>query len=237
MKKTKTVAQKRYQQKKARKHKVLVAARKASAPKNKDKAGTLGGEGDVEGGSEDDSDESEDGKKGEDVVMEITEEPVAGPSITKVKFALPPTEAGDEELDPVAEKERRKREKREKRANRHLAKPDSDITPLVDSVTPTEAAEIVSVEEAIDPAIRSPTPPLLEAFPLPTLPPAPKASVLSRQGLPAGLENATFVDQDDRISLDSFVKTDGTTYLSDGIKTRLGTMGISDFFAGMLFTC
>jgi ATP-dependent RNA helicase DDX51/DBP6 len=219
---------------------VLVAARKASAPKikDKDREGTLNdNEGSSESGDEETQALAERAPNAEAVSVagaeSKTEMMVAGPSKPKVKFDIAPQAGKEAEVNEVADKERRKREKREKRANRHLAKAEPADAEPANQITVDEPEEIsITVEDPVEPAQRSLTPPLLEAFPLPTLAPAPKASVLSRQGLPAGLENATFVDQDTRIPVASFARADGKAYLSDGMKTRLTSMGISDFFAG-----
>lgn len=91
-------------------------------------------------------------------------------------------------------------------------------------------------ETASDDSLRSlsGSPPPLEAFPLPTSAPAPDPSLLSRQGLPTGLNDATFIPQDLRLSVDSLEVTKaGRTIpaLSDRMKARLSELGISEFFA------
>jgi ATP-dependent RNA helicase DDX51/DBP6 len=78
------------------------------------------------------------------------------------------------------------------------------------------------------------SPPPLEAFPLPTSAPAPDPSILSRQGLPTGVNDATFIPQDLRLAV-----TDLKTIrlhievpaLSDHMKSRLTELDITDFFA------
>lgn len=89
--------------------------------------------------------------------------------------------------------------------------------------------------------VRSPSPPPLQAFPLPRSAPAPDAAVLARQGLPAGLEDAVFIDQDLRVKVDELEipKTFGKdSALSERMKGRLKDIGIDDFFAGALtMTC
>lgn len=230
MRQTKTAAKQRYLKKKARKHKVLVAARKASAPKHKQAVSTHDGSGD-EGTGPDSGDEGGEGK------LEVVD--LAGPSKPRVRIVLPPKdgEQAEDEEDAAAARERKKAEKREKRANRHK----EPTAPVAEATEPAETTEMeVDGEEEADgpdPALRSPTPPMLEPFPLPTSAPAPKASVLNRQGLPAGLENATFVDQDTKAPIEGFVKPDGKPYLSERMKGRLGAMGLTDFFAGTLLHC
>ncbi|BEI90546.1 uncharacterized protein CcaverHIS019_0306160 [Cutaneotrichosporon cavernicola] len=68
------------------------------------------------------------------------------------------------------------------------------------------------------------SPPPLEPFPLPRLAPAPAADVLSRQGLPTGLADASFIDQSLRMAL-------GDVALSERITKRLTELGVEDFFA------
>jgi ATP-dependent RNA helicase DDX51/DBP6 len=68
------------------------------------------------------------------------------------------------------------------------------------------------------------SPPPLEPFPLPRMAPAPAADVLSRQGLPSGLADASFVDQSLRMALSD-------VELSERTSKRLGELGVEDFFA------
>jgi ATP-dependent RNA helicase DDX51/DBP6 len=80
---------------------------------------------------------------------------------------------------------------------------------------------------------RSPSPPPLEAFPLPRMAPAPSDAVLSRQGLPQGLADATFIEQSERLGVSSLASSlgAGSAGLSERTQTRLTELGVSDFFA------
>ncbi|OCF45515.1 ATP-dependent RNA helicase DDX51/DBP6 [Kwoniella heveanensis CBS 569] len=85
----------------------------------------------------------------------------------------------------------------------------------------------------------SSSPPPLEAFPLPRLAPAPDAAVLARQGLPQGLQDAEFIDQNLRVRVDELeipaaelTSAGGeNTVLSDRMKRRLKETGVEEFFA------
>lgn len=72
---------------------------------------------------------------------------------------------------------------------------------------------------------RMSSPPALEPFPLPRLAPAPDAAVLLRQGMPTGLQDATFVDQDTRHGLDAL------SGLSERTQKRLAEIGVEELFA------
>ena len=89
--------------------------------------------------------------------------------------------------------------------------------------------------ETID---RPSSPPLLEAFPLPTSAPAPDPSLLSRQGLPAGLEHAQLVDQDLRIPIDDVeftINRQRQKGVGERMARRLKEAGVTEFFAGTLW--
>jgi ATP-dependent RNA helicase DDX51/DBP6 len=78
------------------------------------------------------------------------------------------------------------------------------------------------------------SPPPLEAFPLPTSAPAPDPSILSRQGLPTGVNDATFIPQDLRLAvadLTTIKLRKEVPALSDHMKSRLSELDITDFFA------
>ncbi|GMK56688.1 hypothetical protein CspeluHIS016_0305280 [Cutaneotrichosporon spelunceum] len=66
------------------------------------------------------------------------------------------------------------------------------------------------------------SPPPLEPFPLPRPAPAPDAAILSRQGLPSGLSDATLIDQSLREPLSG---------LSERTTQRLAELGVEDLFA------
>lgn len=96
----------------------------------------------------------------------------------------------------------------------------------------TEQAE-ADVKDRND---KSQTPPPLMAFPLPTSAPAPDPKILSRQGLPSGLEDAVFIDQSLRLPLEtlSFGLSEGSSKgLSEHMTKRLKEIGVDDLFAGM----
>lgn len=82
--------------------------------------------------------------------------------------------------------------------------------------------------------VRSPTPPPLVPFPLPQSAPAPDTSVLARQGLPKGLEDATFIDQSLRIEIEGLQVEGQDQVLSVNMRRRLKDIGVEDFFAGRL---
>lgn len=80
------------------------------------------------------------------------------------------------------------------------------------------------------------SPPPLEPFPLPRMAPAPDAAVLSRQGMPTGLQDATFIDQDLRMGLDTLsadlkAATPSGPGLSERTQKRLAEIGVEDLFA------
>lgn len=149
--------------------------------------------------------------------------------------------AGGEINDAVSEedeRERRRREKKEKRANRdrtwkknHVSSEDGQIG---DQEAPDDrigGGETIEQDLMTSPA----SPPPLEAFPLPRPAPAPDPRILARQGLPVGLTDATFVDQELRIPIYDI------EYASQGVKEkgmsermgkRLAEIGVEDFFAG-----
>ncbi|KLT45931.1 DEAD-domain-containing protein [Cutaneotrichosporon oleaginosum] len=68
------------------------------------------------------------------------------------------------------------------------------------------------------------SPPPLEPFPLPRMAPAPAPDLLSRQGLPSGLADATFVDQAARAPLSDVP-------LSERTARRLADLGVDALFA------
>ncbi|WVR08741.1 hypothetical protein IAU60_005799 [Kwoniella sp. DSM 27419] len=226
-KKVKSEAQKNREKKKLKKRRKLEQAKKAAAPKNKE-------------WKPDPVVEALRRAEGEDV-----------PS-------LPDVESGDDAkglaTEAELEKEKRRKEKREKREKRErkekrrlereaaAAKPevtagDGDDTAAGDVVM-SDGSEASDDDDEpvpdVEDANTKDSPPPLEAFPLPRMAPAPDAAVLARQGLPSGLEDATFIDQNLRIPLDELdvPSVAGEKHdLSARMKRRLKEMGVEDFFA------
>jgi ATP-dependent RNA helicase DDX51/DBP6 len=79
----------------------------------------------------------------------------------------------------------------------------------------------------------SPSPPPLQPFPLPRMAPAPSDTVLSRQGLPTGLADATFIEQDARLGVSDLAESlsAGSAGLSERTQKRLADLGVTDLFA------
>lgn len=265
----KSEKQKQYLLKKAKKHRTLVKARKAAAPKNKDwkpEDETVNGGGAV----------SDEEKAIKDTSLSDGNA-IAGPSTpppstkkskksTKDRVEVVP-DAEDEEEEERLAKEKRKQEKREKREQRdrtakrqkkqklketfaekedekgkgkeraevdekELVEEEDTATQIAtigndDSDQSDEAAVETQTQRAESDPIAEPYRHTLEAFPLPTPAPPPDPRLLSRQGLPVGLENATFIDQDLRSPLD-----DPSAGVSERMRKNLASMGIKDYFAG-----
>ena len=159
-----------------------------------------------------------------------------------------------DEADEAAERQRRKLEKREKRANRDKSEKKEkkekkkegkeghgEDTPFENGET-SVAVDAKQDKDPVDDLAAIPeddriTPPPLEAFPLPIPAPAPDPAILSRQGLPAGLEHATFIDQELKVPIsDLEVHYPGHVEkgLGEQMEKRLLDMGIRDLFAGRL---
>lgn len=151
----------------------------------------------------------------------------------------------------LGDKEKKQKEKREKRERRQRkeerkARREVAITKMGIDMRPAEgtmaAEEIPGPEQAEEPEenksapslVRSPTPPPLVPFPLPRSAPAPDTSVLARQGLPKGLEDATFIDQSLRIEIEGLHVEGQDQVLSVNMRRRLKDIGVEDFFAGRL---
>lgn len=260
---------------KAKKHRKLKAAKKASTPKNKNAKVPREEE---EDGAEDD--------KGEDVKMDgnaeagpssprpsATQEIVQNGGVKEKKKSK--KDKGKAKAEPVAEaaedviipggandedtaKEQRRAEKRAKREARHLKREqeaaeeaerqrelpqllstqpadDSDLDSEDDN-EPEDIGSDSDLDEVDSDDLRSlsGSPPPLEAFPLPTSAPAPDPSILSRQGLPTGVNDATFIPQDLRLAVNDLTTTKlnkEVPALSDHMKSRLTELDITDFFA------
>lgn len=170
-----------------------------------------------------------------------------------------PGGANDEE----SAKEQRKVEKRAKREARHLKRAqeaaaleererDRPLPQLLSTQPANDSdsdddndneddgslnGDLDSDMDSIDDSIArslSGSPPPLEAFPLPTSAPAPDPSILSRQGLPAGITDATFIPQDLKLAIDDLrVNRLGKVEpgLSEHMKARLAELDITEFFA------
>lgn len=171
-----------------------------------------------------------------------------------VEDVVVPGGANDEEATRLLRKQE-KRAKREARKSRREAEEKAAEDRAVPQLLSTQPGNVSDSDEDDEPDLDdtdldsigdgdetasddlrslSGSPPPLEAFPLPTSAPAPDPSLLSRQGLPTGLNDATFIPQDLRLSVDSLTVTKaGRTIpaLSDRMKARLTELGIKDFFA------
>ena len=288
----KTVAKKRYLAKKARRHKVLSKAKKASAPKNK------AWDPSTQPLTDDTSvpviPAPTKGESGANAEAGPSRIPLSSPQ------SPPPPAAGDKKrkrkgkdaedvppetllFDEAAERERRKQEKRAKRATRDhdekkrkkeekarlRAAPVTADTEEMEkgetSVLVEEGAKHTSslpqngddgveeesedeegseVEDNVEGENEQPTtndkvddkasPPPLMAFPLPTPAAAPDPKLLSRQGLPENLANATLIDQNMRVGLEDMkaLYPNGEQGIDEKTITHLKEMGINDFFAG-----
>lgn len=142
-------------------------------------------------------------------------------------------------LKAVKEAEEKAKRKQEAQANGEAAQPESDAEsseesedePMEEDGEPSDQSEDEDEKEPADipdlPHQRSPSPGL-EPFPLPRMAPAPAPEVLDRQGLPAGLEDANFIEQDLRMPLSELTES---TPISERTQKRLKDLGISEFFA------
>ncbi|KAK8850659.1 hypothetical protein IAR55_004579 [Kwoniella newhampshirensis] len=250
-KRVKSEKQKARNKKNLRKRKKVAQAKKAAAPKNKEwkpdpvlealkrAAGQNVPEEAADADSDSDSGSEDDAKT----------EAVAVKDLTK------------EERDALEAKEKRKKEKREKRARReerrerrraereNLARAEAEPPTNGDAGSDAAADDDVEAmdeddkdgDDSASTADEGPlktaesSPPPLQAFPLPRAAPPPDAAVLARQGLPKGLEDATFVDQSLRIAIDELkVRVSGNKEkqgLSERIRKRLREIEVEEFFA------
>jgi ATP-dependent RNA helicase DDX51/DBP6 len=264
------VAKKRYLRVKAKKHRKLKAAKKASTPKNKNTAPTT--EEGEEGGEDEDEDMDGNAEAGPSsprpaVLQEANLNGAAkekkkakkdkGKAKAEVEVStkedveegIVPGGANDEETA----KEQRRAEKRAKREARH-AKREKEAAeeaererdrPQLLSTQPVDDSDSDDEEDvgsdsdidgldSDDMRSLSGSPPPLEAFPLPTSAPAPDPSILSRQGLPTGVNDATFIPQDLRLAVTDLTTTrfnKEEPALSEHMKSRLAELDITDFFA------
>jgi len=254
---------------KAKKHRKLKAAKKASTPKNKGST-SIAEDGDEEHGSEEeDEDEDDNAEAGPSsprpaalqeaslngAVKEKKKakkdkgKAKAEADVKDVDEGIVPGGANDED----EAKEQRRADKRAKREARH-AKREQDAAeeaekernrPQLLSTQPADDSDSedegnigsdsdIDGLDSDDLRSLSGSPPPLEAFPLPTSAPAPDPSILSRQGLPTGVSDATFIPQDLRLAVNDltterFNKVEPA--LSDHMKARLAELDITDFFA------
>lgn len=168
-----------------------------------------------------------------------------------VEDMVVPGGAEDEESHRLQRKQEKRAKREARRAKREAEEEEEEEAPgpQLLSTQPADAADSDDDEDVSDlddapdssdlddvDSIRSlsGSPPPLEAFPLPTPAPAPDASLLSRQGLPTGLNEATFIPQDLRLAVDSLKVTRGDEVLSglsDRMKKRLAELDITEFFA------
>jgi ATP-dependent RNA helicase DDX51/DBP6 len=246
--------------KKSKRQKVLRAARKAAAPKNKqwmpDGEEGAGLAGNAAGLHAEESESSSDD--------EVEEEEAVIALSTAV---LPAPHSSTVAKDPEDERAMRKQEKREKRAQRTerraaRAAKRAAMTAAGASPAPIhdineddlkddpEGLDNIDEGDPVDPSSpafdflpllepsahisRSPSPPYLEPFPLPMPVAAPNPEILSRQGLPAGLEDAEFVDQELKVSVDQ-IGAKSAKGVSERMRKRLKEIGVEDFFAGTLY--
>lgn len=150
---------------------------------------------------------------------------------------------GDKEKKQKERREKRERRQRkeERKARREVAitKMGIDMRPAegtmaVEEIPEPEQAEEPEENKSAPSLERSPTPPPLVPFPLPRSAPAPDTSVLARQGLPKGLEDATFIDQSLRVEIEGLQVEGQDQVLSVNMRRRLKDIGVKDFFAGRL---
>lgn len=148
--------------------------------------------------------------------------------------------AAEREAKLKAAKEAEEKAKRQQEAQANGAPEEEDSEeddsepddePMEDNGEPSDHSEDEEEKEPADipdlPHQRTPSPGL-EPFPLPRMAPAPAPEVLDRQGLPAGLEDANFIEQDLRMPLSELTET---TPISERTQKRLKDLGISEFFA------
>jgi ATP-dependent RNA helicase DDX51/DBP6 len=170
-------------------------------------------------------------------------------SVAAVEDGIVPGGANDED----EAKEQRRADKRAKRDARH-AKREQEAAeeaqrererPQLLSTQPADDSDSEDEEDigsdsdidgldSEDMRSLSGSPPPMEAFPLPTSAPAPDPSILSRQGLPTGVNDATFIPQDLRLAVADLTTTrfnKEEPALSDHMKSRLAELDITDFFA------
>ncbi|WVQ70799.1 hypothetical protein IAR50_000321 [Cryptococcus sp. DSM 104548] len=225
-KKIKPESQKKRDKKKTEKRKKLEKAKKAAAPKNKEWK--------------------------PDPVLEALKQATGSRRLDSVLPDKLSTEETGEQKEPESkvvlnEKEQRlkeKREKREKRERKEQRKAQREARKAVQEESGVSNAE--SADEAMDvdeaqqgdeddeeapSRHKSASPPPLQAFPLPRSAPAPDSHILARQGLPKGLQDATFVEQSLSVSVEDLAVEGKEEALSENMKKRLKETGVINFFA------
>lgn len=257
----KSEKKKKYLAKKAKRHKILAKAKKAAAPKNKTwTPGSQDGSSD-EDSDDDGTGNAVAGPSklpeaaatkipsgvranGEDEDLDEEAERAQRKLQKKEKRALRDHEEKrkrKEEKRRLREAELRAKEKgkaREEATKEDGPAADEADAEDVDMESPADVAngdgdEVPTPDEPTTERLDSP--PLLEAFPLPTSAPAPDPKLLSRQGLPAGLEHAQLVDQNLRIPIDdveSIVGGQTQKGVGERMAARLKEAGVTEFFAG-----
>ncbi|EIW66250.1 hypothetical protein TREMEDRAFT_35235, partial [Tremella mesenterica DSM 1558] len=236
-------AKARYLQKKARRKRKLDSAKKAAAPKHKEWNPTRGGNHvpmrlRVGGAREAYCHEQADNTLNQRWTG-------AG---TSTKPSIPESSQGQEEKSTSGEggpateemeRARRKAEKRAKREARNLQKaakssaPEPETTVASDNHITGDAKESEPPQK-MDVRLDEDEPQPLQAFPLPRAVPAPSTDLLLRQGLPTGLEEATFIEENLRIPLSELkMQQRGreVSAISEHMSARLSELGVIDFFA------
>ncbi|KAL1412400.1 ATP-dependent RNA helicase dbp6 [Vanrija albida] len=259
--KVKSSKKKQYLAKKARRQRKLKSAKKAAAPKNKEWTGE-GEESDDDDSEAEDESGDEEGET-EEMSGQPEVPSTSGPvDDATAEAAAEADERAKRKAEKRAIRDARKGDRKAKRAAERAAKaapkPNGEATSSAPAPAPAasddedeaEDEEQDDVEEYEHPEIEldtdadavpdlptrltgSPSPPPLEPFPLPRMAAAPDAAVLSRQGMPTGLEDATFIDQGLRQGVAALAETlgSGTAGLSERTQKRLAELGVDEFFA------
>lgn len=220
----------------------MKSARKAAAPKDK-----------VYDGTESESDDSDEEAAGPSAVaVEVPPAPIESKDGLTEKEEIAKRHAEKRAKRDARKDERKAKRKAERVAKRAAEKGeekgedegedkgedegddsrDEEDAPMAngdaekESDDGDEEVDDETIPDLPDRHARSPSPPPLEPFPLPRMAPAPDAAVLSRQGMPTGLEDAEFVDQSLRMKIE-----DLPTALSERTQTRLADVGVDNLFA------
>ena len=185
--------------------------------------------------------------------VEVSPQPVPSSSNHASTSQTATVDPEEDERHAKQERQRLKREKRERRERkeqRRLAREGILPTPVGPSETSIDHAAQTSrrteshvgkegiVENAINHVEDDSTAMPLQAFPFLQSPEPPDENLLAKQGLPSGLQDAVFVDQNLRTPVADFAfeKDDSERRLSALLLGRLKDLGIHEFFAGE-FAC